>query len=196
MLRIILCALLTALPSVGYAYDRYKQALKSVFNAEAICISVITDHRFFDPLKNGESVIDKLKSDGDEVDKAFAPVGRVQKNIKALLSDKFQSQLSLKTVDCDSAPYLVWVEIKADQSLDVIGSNLYEIKLQIDLREKATTVTGYTGFISVYSVNDQEFATSKAAVEAQVYKALDDAFEKLRKVFTEASTYCSVSRCK
>ncbi len=66
------------------------------------------------------------------------------------------------------APYRAWVNIRIVQQLDIYGKNTFEILLDIDFQEAATTRTGHEGFMSVYHFNGQTFANSKGEVESRV----------------------------
>ena len=138
-----------------------------------------------------------IAAESDEVDKALLAGGsRVQNNVMALLSDRLQKQLSLKTVDERAAPYRARVDVKITQSQDGQGDDLYEIGLDINFQEATATKTGLTGFMDVYHFYGQTFAASKVGIEPQVYVALDQAAEKMRQVFAQASEYCTTAPCK
>lgn len=202
-LKVIVVIVLTTLPglSASAAYnDWYKSVLKSLFNAKEACVSVSINSRFFDPLKKGESLEERRKRSPllseDEVDKSLSVGGRVSSNITALLSDKLQKNFSIKTVDWRVAPYRVQVNARVIQGLNIYGNNLFEIVLDIDFQEAATTRTGLTDFMSVFHFHVQTFANSKGEVESQIYAALDKAIKSMRKTFSEANEYCASASCK
>jgi len=202
MQKIIAVLLLMTLPSVSYSYnDWYKSVLKSVFNAKETSISVSIDTRFFDLLKKGETLEEHmirspLVGAGDEVDKSFAFDGRVQSNVASLASDKLQNRFSIKTVDWRVAPYQTKVNVSVRQGLDIYGDDIFEVLVDIDFQEAATTRTGKAGFMSVYHFQGQSFAKSKAEVESQVYVALDKAIDEMQKVISQAAEYCTGAACR
>jgi hypothetical protein len=183
-----------------------------VFDAKETCITVSISPQLIAPAKEEEASDDtsyqavddnsedsekaNVTAENDEVNKALAVGGRVQSNVMALLSDKLQKQLSLKTVDERSAPYRANVEVKITQSQDSQGDDLYEIGLDINFQEATATKTGLTGFMDVYHFSGQTFAASKMAIEPQVYVALDQAAEKMRQIFAQASEYCAKAPCR
>lgn len=212
MRKNLLLIVIAALPSVALAYaDGHNPLLRSVFGAKETCITVSISPQLVTPAKDEEVSDDtsyqasdensedtekaNLTAEGAAVDQALAAGGRVQSNVMALLSDRLQKQLALRTVDQKAAPYRANVDVKITQSQDSQGDELYEIGLDINFQEATTTKTGLTGFMDLYHFSGQTFAASKMGIEPQVYVALDQAAEQMRAVFAQASEYCAKAPC-
>lgn len=198
---LILVAVL--IPTLGMAaYDPVEHRnsqLKSVFNCREASIFVHVDSRFFDPLKPGESVETKLRSGplngGDEIDRSLGYEGQVPKKVETLLSSLLDKNLSIRTVDWKVAPYKFNVTVRVSQLLDLYGKNMFEVSLLIELKESATTRSGFKGFADVGRFEGQTFADSKSGVEGMIYSSLDKAFKSLLTEVEIAKKHCINDIC-